>query len=79
MQEYKFKKGHSAEKERILAVLKECFPCEIKEDEDKLTLSYGAIKEMVVLVNGKLHVDTKPDLNVSDFGKCDRVYRKAKA
>ncbi len=66
MQEYRFKKGHSTEKERILAVLKECFPCEIKEDEDKLRLSYGAIKEMIVFVNGKLHVDTKPDLSASD-------------
>ncbi len=66
MQEYRFKKGHSAEKKRILAVLEECFPCEIKEDEGKLMLSYGAIKEMVVFVNGKLHVDTKPDLSASD-------------
>lgn len=48
------------------------------------------MKEMVVFVNGKLHVDARPNLNVSDdvvidanrrfrvFGKCDRVYRKAK-
>jgi len=66
MQEYRFKKGYSAEKERILTALKECFPCEIKEDGSKFTLSYGAMKEMVVFVNGKLHVNTKPNLNVSD-------------
>ncbi|MDI6888806.1 MAG: DUF5611 family protein [Methanocellales archaeon] len=66
IQVYTFKKGYSAEKKRILAVLKECFPCEIRDDGGKLTLSYGAIKEMVVWVNGKLHVDIKPNLNVSD-------------
>ncbi|MDD2777977.1 MAG: DUF5611 family protein [Methanocellales archaeon] len=66
IQEYSFKKGFKPDKDRILIVLKNCFPAKITEVDDKYTLSYGAMKQMTVWANKKLFIDTKSDLGVDE-------------
>ncbi|ADE37061.1 DUF5611 family protein [Methanohalophilus mahii] len=62
MQEYKLKRGHSPDIERIYEVLEECFPSDISRKGDKLVTSYGVMKELSVWMNGKkLVVDTNSE------------------
>jgi hypothetical protein len=59
MQEYKLKRGHSPDIERIYEALEECFSSDISREGDKLVTSYGVMKELSVWLNGKkLAVDT---------------------
>ncbi len=59
MKEYKLKRGNSPDIERIYEELQACFPSEIVRDGEKLTISYGAMTELSVCMNGKLlAVDT---------------------
>ncbi len=53
--------------ERIIKVLEEEFPTEIKEEDGKLSLSFGALKSIQVWINGKkLAVTTESDMDATD-------------
>ncbi len=63
MKQYSLKRGFSPDRERILAVLKECFPVKVEDKEGKYQISYGALSEMHVwIAEKKLCVDTKSNL-----------------
>ena len=65
--DYPFKRGFKPDMERIRRVLEEEFPTEIREEDGRLSLSFGALKSVQVLINGKkLNVITESDLSVSD-------------
>jgi len=67
MQEYKLKRGFSPDIERIYEEVGKCFPVDIKRDGNKLSVSYGVIKELSVSMNGKmLVVDTDMDVSSVD-------------
>ncbi|NPE31090.1 DUF5611 family protein [Methanococcoides sp. SA1] len=67
MQEYKLKRGFSPDIERIYEEIGKCFPSDIKRDSDKLSVSYGVIKELSVYMDGKkLVVDTDMDVSSVD-------------
>ena len=70
--DYTFKRGFKPDLERISNVLKEEFPVDIKEDDGKLLLSFGALKSISVSINGKkLSVITESDLNADDVTAMD--------
>jgi hypothetical protein len=65
--EYTFKRGYKPDGERIRDIIKETFEISPSEDDGKMTVSYGAIKEMKAWVKDKkLHVETQSDLSVKD-------------
>lgn len=65
--DYTFKRGFKPDLERISIVLKDEFPVDIKEDDGKLLLSFGALKSICVSINGKkLSVITESDLSADD-------------
>lgn len=65
--QYSFKRGFRPENERIRGVMEEIFEVKPAESEGKMTLSYGAIKELKAWVdNKKLCVETSSDLSVKD-------------
>ncbi|HTY90056.1 MAG TPA: DUF5611 family protein [Methanocella sp.] len=65
--EYTFKRGSKPETERIRGILEEVFEVKPAESEGKMTVSYGAIKELKAWVQDKkLHVETTSDLSVKD-------------
>ena len=65
--DYSFKRGFKPDMERIRKVLEEEFLAEIKEENGKLLLSFGALKKIEVSINGKkLNVTTESDLGTSD-------------
>lgn len=65
--EYNFKRGFRPEGERIRGVLEEVFEVKPAESGGKMTVSYGAIKELKTWVQDKkLHVETSSDLSVKD-------------
>lgn len=67
IQEYSFKRGFSQDMGRIRSVLEKNFPAEIKEDDGKYTLSYGAFKRLTLwLDNKKLCVKTESSSEVMD-------------
>jgi len=77
--QYSLKRGFSPDPQRILEVLKENFPVEINLDGDRFTLSYGAIENMTVWIEGKkLCVETKANSNSTDSEILDtnRRFRK---
>lgn len=66
IREYTFKRGFAPDKDRILSILKECFPCDVKTEgggvdpqgepqpshrEVKWVLSYGPITKLTVQVD----------------------------
>ena len=51
--DYPFKRGFKPELERIQKALEEEFQSDIKQDGDKLLLSYGALKSISVGINGR--------------------------
>ena len=51
--DYSFKRGFKPDIERIQKALEEEFPAEIKQEDGKLLLSYGALKSISVSINGK--------------------------
>lgn len=72
MQQYSFKRGFSLDRERILAVLKECFPVNVEEKEGKYLLSYSALSEMQVFIaDKKLCVETKSNLGADSAAVLD--------
>lgn len=65
--EYKLKRGFSPDLERIKGILETEFLSEVRQDGQKLTLSYGALKSIEVWIEGKkLAVVTESDPGVSD-------------
>lgn len=65
--QYSFKRGFKPENERIRGLLEEVFEVKPAESEGKLTVQYGAIKELKTWVQDKkLHVETSSDLSVKD-------------
>ncbi len=67
IQEYSLKRGFSPDIGRIRSVLEKNFPAEVKEDNDKLALNYGAFKKLTVwLDNKKLCVDTESSKDTKD-------------
>jgi len=65
--EYSFKRGFKPELERIKTALEEEFPTEIREEEGRLLLSYGALKSIEVSIAGKkLIVNTESSDEVGD-------------
>jgi hypothetical protein len=64
---YNFKRGFKPESERIRNVMEEIFEVKPTEADGKLTLGYGAIKELKAWVQDKkLVVETNSDLSVKD-------------
>lgn len=67
IQEYSFKRGFSQETGRVRSLLEKNFPAEIKEDDGKYMLSYGAFSRLTVwLDNKKLCVDTESNREAKD-------------
>ncbi|NYT02732.1 MAG: hypothetical protein GKC10_08270 [Methanosarcinales archaeon] len=65
--QYTFKRGFKPDVERIRQVLEEEFPVQIEEEEGKLSLSYGALKSILVSLEGKkLNVLTESQAGVPD-------------
>lgn len=61
------KRGFSPDTGRIRSVLEKNFPAEVKEDNGKLALNYGAFKKLTVwLDNKKLCVDTESSKDARD-------------
>lgn len=64
---YSFKRGFSQDIGRIRTVIENNFPAEIKDENGKLTIVYGAFKKLTVLIeNKKLHVDSESNKDVKD-------------
>lgn len=67
IQEYSIKRGFSPDSVRIREVMEKNFPAEIKDDNGKYTLSYGALKRLTVWIDKKrLCVDTESSKEVND-------------
>lgn len=65
--DYPFKRGFKPDIERIRKALEEEFPTEIREENGKLTLSYGAMKSIAVWIeNKRLNVVTESTQGLSD-------------
>jgi hypothetical protein len=65
--EYSFKRGYKPENERILGIMEEVFETKPAENGGKMTVGYGAIKELKAWVQDKkLYVETQSDLSVKD-------------
>ncbi len=65
--EYSFKRGFKPELDRIKTALEEEFPTEIREEGERLLLSYGALKSIEVSIAGKkLMVNTESSDEVGD-------------
>lgn len=70
--DYSFKRGFKPDLERIQKALEEEFPAEIKQEDGKLLLRFGALKSICVSINGKkLTVTTESDIGASDVAVMD--------
>jgi len=71
--DYSFKRGFKPDLERISKALEEEeFPTEIKGENGKLLLSYGALKSVCVSITGKkLTVTTESLIGASDVVAMD--------
>ncbi len=62
-----------------MEVLKECFPCEVEIRDDTFVISYKALKQMKVQIDGKkLCVDTESntDVDVGEVSDTNRRFRR---
>ena len=65
--DYPFKRGFKPDLERIRTILGEEFLCEVRQEDGKLCISYGALKSVCVWIEGKkLNVATESASGVSD-------------
>ncbi len=65
--DYPFKRGFKPDIERIRMALVEEFPTEIRQEEEKLILNYGAMKSIAVWIeNKRLNVVTESTQGLSD-------------
>jgi len=77
--EYRFKRGYSPDEERILDVLRSCFPVEPEKVEKGYVIRFGALKSMHVWVeNKRLHVITESNKDASDeeILQTNRMFRE---
>ena len=64
---YAFKRGFSQDIARIRELLEKNFPAEIKEENGKLIMSYGAFSRLVIGIdNKKLCVETESNKAAGD-------------
>ena len=59
--------------------MKECFPCKVEIRDDTFVISYKALKQMKVRIDGKkLCVDTQPDteIDVGEVSDTNRRFRR---
>lgn len=78
IQKYSFKRGFSQDTGRIRSLLEKNFPAEIKDDNGKFAISYGAFKRLTVWLDEKmLCVDTESNKDVTDevFLDTNKRYR----
>ncbi len=67
IQEHSFKRGFSPDAGRIRTELEKNFPAQIKEENGKCTINYGAFKRLTVWVNNKkLCVESESNKDVKD-------------
>jgi hypothetical protein len=67
IQIYKLKRGFKPEIDRIREVMEMNFPGHVKQENEKLTASYGAIQKMEVWIdNKKLHLETESNPSATD-------------
>ncbi len=67
IQKYSFKRGFSQDTDRIRSVLEKNFTAQIKEDNGKFTISYGAFKQLTLWLDEKmLCVDTESNKEAKD-------------
>ncbi len=67
IQEYAFKRGFSQDISRISELLAKNFPVEIKEENGKLDISYGALTRLTIGINNKrLCVETEANKGAND-------------
>ncbi len=77
---YSLKRGFSQDIVRIRTVLEKNFPAEIREENGKITLIYGAFSRLTLWIdNKKLHVDSVsnkeiPDELILDTNKRYRIF-----
>jgi hypothetical protein len=70
--DYSFKRGFKPDLVRIHKALEEEFPTEIKEEDGKLLLGYGALKSINVSITGKkLTVTTESVIGADDAQAMD--------
>jgi hypothetical protein len=70
--DYSFKRGFKPDLERIQKALEEEFPSEIKQEDGKLLLRYGALKSICVSITGKkLTVTTESVIGADDIVAMD--------
>ncbi len=76
IREYDFKRGYKPEVERVKDCLSECFGVEPAVEGGRCKLSYGAIKELNVGIEGKkLTVDTVSNPDPSTEEAQDTIRR----
>ncbi|MBU4139493.1 MAG: DUF5611 family protein, partial [Euryarchaeota archaeon] len=67
MQEYAFKRGFSQDISRIRELLAKNYPAEIKEENDRLKISYGALARLTIVIDNKrLCVETEANKGATD-------------
>ena len=67
IQEYSFKRGFSQDIGRIRSVLEKNFPAQIKEENGKLMITYGAFNRLTISIdNKKLRVDSDSNKQIND-------------
>jgi hypothetical protein len=65
--DYPFKRGFKPDIERVRGVMEDEFPGEIRQDDGRLTLSYGAMKSITVWIeNKRLNVVTESAPGMGD-------------
>jgi hypothetical protein len=65
--DYPFKRGFKPDIERVRGALEEEFPSEIRQEDGRLTLSYGAMKSIAVWIeNKRLSVVTESAPGIAD-------------
>ncbi|HMB45706.1 MAG TPA: DUF5611 family protein [Candidatus Methanoperedens sp.] len=67
IKEYSFKRGFSQDIGRTRSVLEKNFPAKVKEENGKLTITYGAFSRLTVSIeNKKLSVDSESNKEIKD-------------
>lgn len=67
IQVYSFKRGFSQDIVRVRSILEKNFPVEIKEENGKITINYGAFSRLTLWIdNKKLHVDSVSNKEIAD-------------
>ncbi|RZN38550.1 MAG: hypothetical protein EF813_04735 [Methanosarcinales archaeon] len=79
MNEYPFKRGVAIDSDRILGVIKECFPSEVETIDNKFVISYKALKTMEVWVDGKklcVNTESNTDIDIGEVSDTNKRFRK---